>query len=882
MVVSYSQERYELEQIIPMLEPELGRWLGRFKSLTPPQKYSIVSIMQGKSTLIAAPTGSGKTLAVFLSIINTLLKMGKEGKLEDKVYCIYISPLKALDYDIEKNLNQPLEAIYRYAEKENSYIPQIRVGVRTGDTSQAERVKMLKKPPHILVTTPESVAILLVAPKFRENLKSVKWVIVDEIHEICNNKRGVHLSLSLERLQALALDKIVRIGLSATIHPIEEVARYLVGYNKDGTERDCTVVDTRFVKPIELKVLCPVKDLVHTNASKASYKMYKLITDLISLHKTTLIFTNTRSGTERVVYQLSKLKVVDGDELAAHHGSLSKELRRDIEDRLKHGLMRAVVTSTSLELGIDVGSIEGVVQIGSPKSVSKCLQRVGRSGHSLKKVSKGYLIPLERDDLMEDAVIVSEAKKGSLDRVHIPKNCLDVLSQHVVGMAIERRWGEEAAYELVKSSYNYRDLPYSVFKSVLKYLSGGYEQLEGHRVYGKIWYDDVEKVFGRRGILIRVIYSTNIGTIPENVHVKVLTLNNRWVGMIEEEFLERLRPGDVFLLGGKPYEFKYSKGLTAYVTPAEGEKPTVPTWFSEMLPLSFDTAESIGRFREKVFSMLDLKVPKKQILETISKETSSDSYASESIYSYFKTQIDFLNYLRVKERHSDKVIMVENYVGERREQNFIFHTVFGRRVNEALSRIYAYVITKYAKRNVSVTITDSGFILTIPRHIPLDIRKIVNIVSKENARHLLIEAIKNTELLRRRFRHCASRALMVLRNYKGHEITVNRQQSNAQLLMQIVEEFEDFPVLQEAYREIIEDLMDVENALRIIDDVELGRRRFIFLPQCDLPSPFSHDMLLSGYSDMVLMEDKKALLKALYDEVVSRVKEQQKKNLAKE
>jgi len=872
MVISYSQKKYELEQIIPMLEPELGRWFRRFRSLTPPQKYSIPLIMEGKSTLIAAPTGSGKTLAVFLSIIDTLLKMGKEGRLEDKVYCIYISPLKALDYDIEKNLNQPLEAIYRNAEKENRAVPKIRVGVRTGDTPQADRAKMLKNPPHILVTTPESVAILLVAPKFRENLRSVKWVIVDEIHEICNNKRGVHLSLSLERLQALASDKIVRIGLSATIHPIEEVARYLVGYNKDGTERDCTIVDTRFVKPIELKVLCPVKDLVHTNASKASFKMYKLITDLIRSHKTTLIFTNTRSGTERVVYQLSKLNVVDGDELAAHHGSLSKELRRDIEDRLKNGLMRAVVTSTSLELGIDVGSIEDVVQIGSPKSVSKCLQRVGRSGHSLKKVSKGYLIALERDDLVEDAVIVSEAKKGSLDRVHIPKNCLDVLSQHVVGMAIEHKWGEEDAYKLVKSSYNYRDLPYSDFKSVLKYLSGGYEQLEGHRVYGKIWYDETEKVFGRRGILIRVIYSTNIGTIPENVHVKVLTLNNRWVGMIEEEFLERLSPGDVFLLGGKPYEFRYSKGLTAYVTPAEGEKPTVPTWFSEMLPLSFDTAESIGRFRGRVFSMLDSKVPKKRILEIISEETSSDPYASESIYSYFKAQVDFLNYLRVKERHSDKVIVVENYLGRRGEQNFIFHTVFGRRVNEALSRIYAYVITKYAKRNVSVTVTDSGFVLTIPRYIPLDITKVVNMVSVENARRLLVEAIKNTELLRRRFRHCASRSLMVLRNYKGHEITVNRQQSNAQLLMQIVEEFDGFPVLQEAYREIIEDLMDVENAVKVIDDVEHDRRKYIFLPQCDLPSPFSHDMLLTGYSDMVLMEDKKALLRALYDEVVSRIR----------
>ena len=872
MVLEYAKRRYTMDEVLNVLEPELRQWFSKFKKLTPPQEYSIIPIMGGKSTLIASPTGSGKTFAVFLSIINELLKMSKIGQLEDKVYCVYVSPLKALDYDIEKNLKQPLDEIFEREELKVKGFTKIRVGVRTGDTTQVERTKMLRKPPHILVTTPESIAILLVAPKFREKMKSVKWVIVDEIHEVCSSKRGVHLSLSLERLQHLTSGNLVRIGLSATIHPIEEVAKYLVGYNDDGTERDCLIVDTRFVKPIELKVICPVNDLVHTSAEETTAKMYRLIKNIVKKHKTTLIFTNTRSGTERVVFQLSKLKVVDGDELAAHHGSLSREIRRDIEDRLKHGLMKAVVTSTSLELGIDVGSIEAVVQIGSPKSVSKCLQRVGRSGHSLEKLSKGYLIPLERDDLVEDAVIVSEAKKGALDRVHIPKNCLDVLAQHIVGMAVEQRWKVDEAYKLIRRSYNYHNLPLSMLENVLKYLSGGYQQLEGHRVYGKIWYDENEKTFGRRGALVRVIYSTNIGTIPENVHVKVLTLNNRWVGMIEEEFLERLAPGDIFLLGGRPYEFKYAKGLTAYVSPAEGEKPTVPTWFSEMLPLSFDTAEAIGRFREKLFKMIRENVPKDEILKFIRRETSSDPKACESIYNYFIAQEEFLKHLNVEVRHSDKNIIVENYVDSENRQNFIFHAVFGRRVNEALSRIYAYLIMKHAKRSVSVTVTDSGFILTVPGYIPLDIKRILEMVSKENARRLLIEAIKNTELVRRRFRHCATRSLMILRNYKGHEITVNRQQISSQTLMSLVEDLADFPVLSETYREIIEDLMDVENATKIIEDVENGVRRFIILKQYDLPSPFSHDMLLTGYSDIVLMEDKKALLKSLYDEVIARVR----------
>ncbi|MEM4576267.1 MAG: ATP-dependent helicase [Candidatus Nezhaarchaeales archaeon] len=865
-----ADKSFSKEEVLKLLDPIVAKWFSRFPDITPPQRYAIAHIYEGKNVLIASPTGSGKTLAAFISIISELFKMSRNGELQDSVYCVYVSPLRSLNYDIYKNLKKPLEEIQELAKSEGINVGEIRVAVRTGDTTQSERASMLRKPPHILITTPESLAIILCAPKFRQKLKTVKWVIVDEIHELCSSKRGVHLTLSLERLQELVGRPFVRIGLSATIHPLETVAEFLVGCNDDGTPRDCVVVDTRFVKSIDLRVTCPVDDLVHTPASITSEKMYRALKKLIRSHTTTLVFTNTRSGTERVVYHLSKLKVVDGDELAAHHSSLSREIRRNVEDRLKEGKMKAVVCSTSLELGIDIGYIDLVVQIGSPKSISRCLQRIGRSGHALDKVSKGILIGLEMDDLVEDAVMVSEAYKGKLDRVYIPENCLDVLAQHVVGMALERKWSVKEAYKLVKRSFCYKNLSYESFESILKYLSGWYSTLEVYKVYGKIWCDDKEGVFGRRGPLLRLIYSTNVGTIPDEVAVKVFTLDGRWVGSIEEEFLERLSPGDIFILGGKPYEFRYAVGLRAYVTPKEGVKPTVPSWFSEMLPLSFDLGEAIGKFREEMFKLVE-EESKTKVVKYLMVEYRCDRKAANSIYMYFASMLSFLKMLGIKARPNNKVILVENYLDPEGRQNIIFHCVFGRRVNDALSRAYAYALMKMLGVNVAVTVGDTGFILTLPRRLLRDVNVLLNAVSHDNLRRLLRDAVKHTEMVKRRFRHCATRSFMILRNYKGREVKVSRQIINAQILMDVVEDIEGFPVLEETYREVLEDLMDVKTAENVLKEIEMGLRNFYVMPIYDLPSPFAHGLVLQGLSDVVLMDDRRALLQHLYDQVIERV-----------
>ena len=870
--LKYVSKPFSREESLSVLQPYVREWFEKnYERLTPPQEYSFKLIAEGKNVIVTGPTGSGKTLAGFLSILSELFMRGEHGELEEGIYVVYISPLRALNNDIRKNLLKPLKEIVDIAKEHGVELPEVRVGVRTGDISPSEKQRQLRKPPHILITTPESLAIILNAPKFSKMVGSVEWVIVDEIHELADNKRGAHLSLSLERLRELAGHEFMRIGLGATLHPLEEAAKFLVGYNDSGELRECYIVDVSWEKPYDLKVTTPVRDLIYTSAEEINQELYNLLDKLISEHKTTLIFTNTRSGTERVVYHLKSMwpEKYNDITIGAHHGSLSRTIRLDVEDRLKRGEMKVVVSSTSLELGIDVGYIELVIQIGSPKSVSRAVQRVGRSGHKFGDTAKGVFIAMDRDDVVELAVMIRDAYMRKLDRMHVVKKPLDILAQHIVGMALNSKWRVEDALRVIRRSYPFHELSEEEFKKLLHYLAGHYVRLEDRRVYGKIWYDESDGMFGRRGKYTRVIYYLNLGAIPDEVKIDVYRLpDKKPVGEIEEEFLERLRPGDIFVLGGGLYKFRYARGMRCYVENVpKDSSPTIPAWFSEMLPLSFDLALDVQRFRETVRDMFRSELEDSEILKWIKRNYPVDEYAAEAIFRYLREQ-----YLFTKGHIPGfKEILVEETRDLRGRRIIVFHSLFGRRTNDVLSRVISIIVSDMIRRNVMVMISDNGFTLIIPEKARLNLEKVVESFVNVDMEELLRRNIRRTEMMKRRFRHCASRSFLVLRNYKGYKISVSKQQRNAQVLLNLVEKIDpEFPVIEETYREILMDAMDLESAKIVQRWIRDGEVEVNYI-QTDIPSPFAHNLIVLGEPDIILMKDRKRMLMELHRAIMEKI-----------
>ncbi len=846
---------YAKEEVMSMMEPLISTWFEeRFDDLTIPQAKAIPVIHQRRSVLVSSPTGSGKTLTAFTSIIDELTRYAREGTLEERVYCIYVSPLKALANDVNRNLNEPLAEMRELAAERGRNVPDIRVAVRSGDTPQNERQKMVRHPPHILITPPESLALILSAPKFSESFKKVEWVILDEIHDICDSKRGAFLSLTLERLRDFCENDFVRIGLSATLAPIESIAAYLVGCNPDGSCRDVALIESGSKKQLDLKVICPAADMTALPSDIVNSMMYDTLKELIDQHETTLVFTNTRSGAESVVY---KLKERGLESVEVHHSSLGKEIRLDVEERLKRGEIKCVVSSTSLELGIDIGSVDLVCQIGSPKSVAKGLQRIGRSGHSFGKVAKGRLLVFDPDDLVECAVMCRAAHRGDIDRVGIPENCLDVLSQTVVGMSLDRKWDAKEAYALVRGSYCYRDLPEESFLQVLRYL-GSKDDFEG--VYSKIWFDEEDGQFGKKKGS-RMIYFMNLGTIPEEANYRVVTQHGTTAGELSEKFVERLSPRDVFVLGGRSYEFVRSKGMTAYVKEASGRKPTVPSWAGEMLPRSFDLSMDIARFRGEMSARIgqdDIAA-----IRGLSEEFDVDRGSARSILSYFREQSSVAGFIP-----DDRRLAVEEYIDPSGNQKLVFHYPFGRRVNDALSRAYAYRITTAIGANVSVTISDDSFMLGLPRRI--DPATVPGMIRSTELEQVLRKSLRDSEIFKLRFRHTAARSFMILRNYRGRPISVNRQQIRSTFLLEALGDMENVPVIEETYREVLEDDMDIKSAREVLGMIESGGMTVETIRFTGTPSPFAHSAILSGFSDIVLMEDRSALLRELHRQVLYR------------
>jgi len=845
--------------IINILDPLVKEWFfSKFKDFSDSQLYGVMNIYERKNILISAATGSGKTLTSFLSILNYLISIARKNQLEDKVYCVYSSPLKALNNDIFVNLTNPLKEIEELAKTKGISLQKIRIGLRTGDTTTNEKTKMLKNPPHIFITTPESLAIVLTSKRFIDLFYGVEFVIVDEIHSL-DNKRGVYLSISLERLETISKIPPVRIGLSATIEPLDKVANFLVG-----KDRDCLIADVKSAKKMEIKVLTPVVDLIDTNQYDMHSSLYGLIDKLIQEHKTTLVFTNTRAATERVITHLKDLFPENYlENIGAHHSALSKEHRFEIEDKLRKGELKVVVTSTSLELGIDIGFIDLVILLGSPKSSARALQRIGRAGHKLHDISKGRFIVLDRDDLVECAILAKEAIERKIDRIHIPRNCLDVLAQQIYGMSIQKTWNIDEMFNTIKKSYCYSDLSREDFMAVISYLTGDYG-LEHRNVYAKIWYDKDTKQVGKKGKLARVIYMTNIGTIPEESFMTVVIGQgegkSQKIGMIDEGFLEKMKPGDVFVLGGKKYQFLYTKGMKVYVKAGIKKNPTIPSWFSEMLPLSFDSAMEIQRFRKLLNEKFEKKQTKQQIIDWIKEFTYSQDSVALAIYRYFYEQY---NYAKIP--HKDQFI-IEKYNSEK--NYVIFHSLYGRRVNDALSRAIAYLIGQKTKRDIEIGINDNGFYLA-GENLPIE--KALSLLTPENLREILDEAISNTEILKRRFRHCAARSLMILRNYKGRRKSVGKQQMSSFFLLNTINKLtKNFPILKEARREVLEDLMDIKRAKQVLESIKNKEVNIVTI-NTSLPSPFATNLILQGHYDLMRMEDKIEFLKRIHNEIMNEI-----------
>jgi ATP-dependent Lhr-like helicase len=877
--------------VLSLLDPAVRDWwaeqFGAFVPenggfFTPPQREAIPLVHEEENALVCAPTGSGKTLAAHIAIINELFRRERNGGLDNSVYCLYVSPLKALANDVHRNLRDPLSGIReRLAERGES--TEVRHAIRHGDTGDAERRAMLAETPHVLNTTPETLAILLNSPKFREKLRTVEYVVVDEIHALAANKRGTHLSVSLERLEALADGSPTRIGCSATVEPLETMADFLVG--REGDEpRDCEVVDARFAREFDLEVDCPVDDLVGTPGEAVRDRFYERLHDLVDSHTNTLVFTNTRSGAERTLQALRERFGYDDSNSGCHHGSLSADRRRTVEEGLKRGDLDVVTTSTSLELGVDMPHVDLVVQVGSPKSVAALLQRVGRAGHQVGQVVEGRVVALDRDDLVESAVMVRKAESGFVDRVFVPENAQDVAAQHVYGMAINGVRRETDVKATLRRAYPYRDFSDDQFETLFRYLTADYEGLEERDVYAKIWRDtndppdgehhypefDVgESLIGKRGRLARMIYLTNVGTIPDSFSCDVFVRGgDEWVGELDEDYLDTLDPGDVFVIGGERFEFAYRRGSKVYVD-RTAARPTVPSWYSERLPLAYDLAREILAFQRDAVDRLDSGG--EPAVRVWLRESSLSERAVRALTRLYDQQVAFAGPESLST--PTRIAVEEERDREAYRRRYYVHTVYGRRFNDGLSRLLAAECAAESNANVTVAVADNGFVLSMPLNRRVDVPGLLRGLDPADARADLRAALRGTDLRARYFRINATRSLMILKRYKDHEKSAARQQVESETLLSLADDLDDFAVVTETDRELLEDKLHVAGIEEILGRIRAGEIE-ISERTVETPTPRAFGLATLAATDTVLAEDESAALREFHERVLAAIEDE--------
>src|SRR5919201_500117 len=749
-------------------------WTSRFAEPTEAQLDGWRAIRRGEDTLIAAPTGSGKTLAAFLTAIDQLLREGVEaGGLPDEVRVIYVSPLKALSADIHKNLAEPRREIHALA-------PQIKItaAVRSGDTPQTDRAAMLRTPPHILVTTPESLYLLLTAERSRHMLKTARVVIVDEIHAVLQSRRGAHLALSLERLEHVCGRRLQRIGLSATQKPIEEVARFLTG-------EDVAIVDKGHRRKMDIAVEVPKSRLEAVMSHEVWAEIYQRLVQLIEEHRTTLITVNTRRLAERMAHQLSER--LGPEYVAAHHGSLAKEVRLDAEQRLREGKLKVLVATASLELGIDIGHVDLVCQISSPHRIATFLQRVGRSGHTIKGVPKGRIFPLTRDDLIECAAMVRAVYDGELDHIEVPDRPLDVLAQQLVAeTAAEEEWDEEALLELCRRAYPYRKLEKAQYSEVVEMLARGYATRRGRRG-ALLHYDSLNhKLRARKGARMSAI--TNGGAIPEVFDYRVLLEpEGHFIGTLNEDFAIESLPGDVFQLGNTSWRILRIGNGVVRVADAQGQPPSMPFWLGEAPARSDEMSAAVSQLRAAVdIELPGPDAPRKPgeldgAIELLERDYRLSRSAAEQIAQYLAEGKRSLAVVPTVD-----TIALERFFDESGGMQLVLHAPFGSRINRAWGLALRKKFCRSFNFELQAAATEDAIVISLGPHHSFPLDDVFHYLQPATAEQLLVQAMLDAPMFGTRWRWNATRALAVLRARGGKKVPTPLQRMEAEDLVAAV------------------------------------------------------------------------------------------------
>jgi ATP-dependent helicase Lhr and Lhr-like helicase len=846
-----------------LFHPLVAGWFdNRFASPTEPQIRGWPAIAARRNTLIAAPTGSGKTLTAFLACLDRLIRQGLSGTLQDRTEVLYISPLKALGNDIQKNLEEPLRELREAVERQGMTLPEIRVAVRTGDTSQADRQRMIKKPPHILITTPESLYILLTAERSRQMLRSVDTLIVDEIHAVADDKRGSHLSISIERLEALCDRPPVRIGLSATQKPIEAVGRLLVGTSRPMPE----IIDAGHRRKLDLAIEVVKDELGAVCTHEQWSEILDKLAELVREHRSTLVFVNTRRLVERISHQLEER--LGADAVAAHHGSLSRKTRLLAEQRLKNGQLKVVVATASLELGIDVGTVDLVCQIGSPRAIAVALQRVGRSGHFTGAVPKGRLFALTRDELIECLALVHAIRRGDLDQLEIPTAPLDILAQQIVAACAAGDWEEDRLFDLVRSASPYRDLSREAFDQVVVMLSEGISARRG-RAAALLHHDRVNhRLRGRRNARLAAV--TAGGAIPEVADYQVIAdPEGTFVGTVDEDFAVESMAGDVFLLGNTSWRVRRIEMGKVRVEDAKGAAPTIPFWRGEAPSRTAELSAEVAAMRAAIASRADASGPE-AASQWLQAETGVARIGAEQAVAYVLAGRNALSALPTQ-----KQIVAERFFDEAGGMQLVIHAPFGGRINRAWGLSLRKRFCRSFNFELQAAATDDGLLISLGEVHSFPLEMVFEMLKSNTVVEVLSQAVLAVPMFGTRFRWNATRSLALPRWSGGKRVPPPIQRMRAEDLTAAVFPAQmacaenlpggdipipDHPLVNQTMTDCLSEAMDAEGLVRVLRDIESGAIQTVSRDTPE-PSPFSAQIVNSQpytFLDDAPLEERRA------------------------